>query len=105
MLKAIHILFYGKVQVDNDQEKVQSERNPHSKNRSEKKLETVARFLFWYVTSGHQPIMVRINHYLGLTFTCLHANSIFITHRLFNRDNTESMKLCEYSGRGHFGRR
>ena len=31
-------LCYGKVQVGNDQEKAQSERNSHSKNRSEKKL-------------------------------------------------------------------
>ena len=36
--EACSVIIYKKVQVGNDQEKAQSERNFHSKNRGEKKL-------------------------------------------------------------------
>ena len=36
--KIQHFMHYRKVQVGNEQEKAQSERNSHSKNRSGKKL-------------------------------------------------------------------
>ena len=37
ILKQLHAIMYEKVQVDKDQEKAQSEKDSHSKNRGGKK--------------------------------------------------------------------